>query len=117
MESSYGAGNDNRSTLPHDWRSILAAASTEAEVVEFVRGYLATWGAEELALLPPECRPGRIKDAEDINRWAWELASTHCAAACDDTGRPVLEEMLVFATQAAAHISQMQYVPTESLQN
>lgn len=115
MDLRYGNGNNRRAAWPHDWRSILAAASTEEEVLEFVRGYLATWGAEELASLPAECRPGRVKDAEDINRWTFELASTYCAATFDKDDMPVLEHMLVFATQAAAQLSKVRAARTNSL--
>ncbi|MGZ5583629.1 MAG: hypothetical protein ACXWF2_11055 [Usitatibacter sp.] len=108
MATSLGTGNDDGAAIPHDWRSILAAASTEEEILQFVRGHLARWGAEELASLPPECRPGRIRDAEDISRWAFELASTHCAAAFEMDGMPVLDEMLDFATAAAARLSKVQ---------
>lgn len=116
MDPRYEVGNNRRAARPHDWRSILAAASTEEEVLEFVRGYLATWGTQDLASLPAECRPGRVKDAEDIGRWAFELASSHCAATFDKDDMPVLEHMLVFATEAAAHLSQVQAARIDSLQ-
>ena len=64
---------------PEDWRNLILASTQEEEVVGLVRDHMARWSPEEIARLPEECRPPRIRDAEDISRWAFELASTHCA--------------------------------------
>ena len=57
-------------------RRILARlddAETEREVVEIVRESLAQLTAEDLTLLPAECRPGRIRDHHDIAEYALRL--------------------------------------------
>lgn len=36
----------------------LREVSSEDEVVELVRIYLGSWRPEELAEIPPQCRPG-----------------------------------------------------------
>jgi 2-keto-4-pentenoate hydratase/2-oxohepta-3-ene-1,7-dioic acid hydratase in catechol pathway len=55
-------------------------AHTEAEVVIAVRDGLRDWSPAELAQLPPPCRPGKIRDAEDIANLAYTLTSTRIAS-------------------------------------
>src|SRR5712664_3610313 len=44
----------------------LISAQTEAEIVAIVRDYLGGWHPRELAELPSACRPGVIRDGEDL---------------------------------------------------
>jgi hypothetical protein len=90
-----------------DWRNLIRASSREDDVVELMRDHLARWTPEEIARLPVDCRPPRIRDAEDISRWAFELASTHCAQASRGDDEPMLERMLEFVTQAAIRLSEL----------
>jgi hypothetical protein len=48
----------------------LSKATSVAEILEVTRAYLSSWSVEELERLPDACRPGRVKSAEDIERWA-----------------------------------------------
>lgn len=89
------------------WQPHLAAASTEPEVVAVVRDYLATWSPDEIARLPQECRPGRIKDGEDVARFAFELATCHCGAALPDADDELLTRMLVVVSHACTRISEI----------
>jgi hypothetical protein len=93
---------------PEDWRNLIRATNREEEVLELVRDHMARWTPEEIAQLPEDCRPPRIRDAEDISRWAFELASTHCAAGATGQDDNHLERMLEFVTQAAVRLSELQ---------
>ena len=90
---------------PEDWRNLILASTQEEEVVGLVRDHMARWSPEEIARLPEECRPQRIRDAEDISRWAFELASTHCAQSLTADEDGLLDRMLEFVTQAAMRLS------------
>ena len=91
-----------------DWRSVIQAATTEEQIVSATRDYLASWGPEDIIRLPLDCRPARrIKDGEDISQWAFRLASAHCAAEMDLDNEPMLLKMLVFVTQAAIRLSEV----------
>src|SRR5688572_11513145 len=96
-----------------DWRNLMREALQEQEVVGLVRDHLARWTPEEIARLPEECRPPRIRDAEDVSRWAFDLASTHCAQVSGTDVEPLLEQMLEFVTQAAVRISELNAAPSE----
>lgn len=96
-----------RDSAPHDdWRNLIRASGHEEEVLSLVRDHMARWSPEEIARLPEDCRPGRIRDAEDISQWAFLLASNHCAGyGRDDDG--LLERMLELVTQAAIRLSEL----------
>lgn len=98
---------------PEDWRNLIRASATEDDVVEMVRDHLARYSPEEIARLPEECRPPRIRDAEDISHWAFELARTHCAQDGDDDHETVLERLLEFVTQAAVRLSELKATAAE----
>ncbi|HYC36511.1 MAG TPA: hypothetical protein VEC19_08835 [Usitatibacter sp.] len=83
-----------------NWRDLLARCDSEEAIISVTREYLASWNPEELAMLPEACRPGRIRDGEDITQWAFELASAHCASGHDPAADPLLVKMLVFLTEA-----------------
>ena len=97
-----------------DWRNLMREAAHEQEVVGLVRDHLARWTPEEIARLPEDCRPPRIRDAEDVSRWAFELASTHCAQNMSEADEPLLDRMLEFVTQAAMRLSALNAEPAES---
>ena len=93
---------------PEDWRNLILASTQEDEVLELVRDHMARWSPEEIARLPEDCRPPRIRDSEDISRWAFDLASTHCAQTTRNEDDVLLDRMLEFVTQAAVRLSELQ---------
>jgi hypothetical protein len=48
------------------WYRQLDSAKGPLEVVAIVRDYLATWTPHDLSRIPQACRPGRVRDEEDI---------------------------------------------------
>jgi hypothetical protein len=67
----------------------LSAARTTEDVLQVTRGYLLSWGREELARLPNNCRPRRVRDIEDVERWADRLVeeSAHSTLFLEDEVR------------------------------
>jgi hypothetical protein len=51
-------------------------ARTESDVVAILRESLRDWAPDELARLPEKCRPGKIRDGEDIADLAFTLTKT-----------------------------------------
>ena len=99
---------ERASAPPEDWRNLILQAAHQDEVLALVRDHMALWAPDEIARLPEDCRPGRIRDAEDISRWAFNLASTHCAQHLSAEDEPFLDRMLEFVTQAAIRLSALQ---------
>lgn len=80
----------------------LLRANTEEEVVALVRFFLASWHPEELSEIPAGCRPGKVRDAEDIGDLAYELARARIAASGP---QHLLTEMEAFFAQACSRLS------------
>ena len=60
------------------WEERIARATSEDEVVDVARDYLATISHAEFALLPEKLRPHKIVDAADITTYAFDLARHEC---------------------------------------
>jgi hypothetical protein len=80
-------------------------ATTEEGVVELVRTYLGSWHPEELSQIPAPCRPGKVRDAEDVGDCAYELTRARIAA---NGPQPLLVEMETFFAQACAKLSELE---------
>lgn len=83
----------------------LLPVTSEEEVVELVRVYLGGWRPEELAEIPSCCRPGKIRDAEDVGDCAYELTKARIAANGPQT---LLVEMETFFAQACSRLSELE---------
>ena len=83
----------------------LLHANTEEEVVDLVRTFLAGWRPEELSEIPAGCRPGKIRDAEDVGDLAYELTRARIAASGP---QQLLKEMEVFFAQACSRLSELE---------
>ena len=104
MESAFA------STRASIFRRLHLAAS-EAEVLALVRDYLAEWRPEELGQVPRPCRPGKMRDAEDVADCAFELTQ---ARMHDAEANPLLVEMESFMAQACSRISELEGTATRS---
>src|SRR5688572_8741772 len=60
------------------WQGRLDTASTEAEVVDITRDFLATVSPYDIARLPEQCRPRKMVDANDITNYAFLIVRHHC---------------------------------------
>ena len=83
----------------------LLQVTTEEEVVELVRVYLGSWRPEELAEIPSHCRPGKVRDAEDVGDCAYELTKARIAA---NGPQSLLVEIETFFAQACARLSELE---------
>jgi hypothetical protein len=101
-------GFDPRAGSPPDWLRLVLASTSEAEVTSTTRDYLAAWLPQEIARLPKECWPGRIRDGVDISNLAFVLARAHCFHTGPERDKALLEKMMVFFTHAATRIARIQ---------
>ena len=84
-----------------DWLKKVRRAADERELVGLARDYLAGWYHGDLAEIPEECRPTRVKDIEDIHYWSTRLAESFCEAAAHAGRIEAHREMLAFFMEAA----------------
>ena len=93
------------------WPQVLDDATTEHELVNIVREYLATLGPDEITRLPADCRPGKISDGEDIGDFAFRLATAHLEFAGSRADRQLLERVMGFFTHAASRLALLPAAP------
>lgn len=86
------------------WHERLAEALTADEIIGVVKDYLATWRPDELARLPGDCRPGPMRDGEDIALYAFSMVRHQCLAGGSD---PELHRLATFFSAASHRLSQV----------
>jgi hypothetical protein len=87
------------------WQARLKEASTPQDVVDAARDFLALRTSQEMALLPEECRPGEIRDEDDLTRYALKLASSNPEPGSPEAG--VVRRVGTFFTRAALKIVEL----------
>jgi thiamine biosynthesis protein ThiC len=92
---------------PLTWQERLDDATNEHEVLQVVRDYLATISHEEFASLPPELRPGKIVDANDVTTYAFDLVRQECH---DEGLQHIVQRMGHILSRASIRLSQIMVV-------
>ena len=85
-----------------DWIQKIGLVRSQLELLELTREYLASWYHGDLALIPEECRPTRIRDTDDLHYWSERLAEAFCAGALHGEKPDLHRQMLAYFTAAAA---------------
>ena len=86
----------------------LRAAASESDVVELAREYMSEWLPEEFGRLPADCRPGKLRDAEDLNTLAFNLTQACVLFDLDARDVALVEEMDAFVGQACRRIAEIE---------
>ena len=81
------------------WQGRLNSSSTESEVVDVARDFVAQFDHEEIASLPEKCRPFKFTDAEDLAGYAFTLVN-HVTGG-DTRAARVLEKLAAFFSHAS----------------
>jgi hypothetical protein len=89
------------------WYSQLDRAKTVSEAVAVARDFMATWSPEDLALLPPACRPGRLRDEEDIEALHEMLVEAYRDARTTGRELDALQRMTSFMVRTSIRIAEI----------
>jgi len=92
------------SSFSVSWEHWVELASTEHEVVELAREYLAQLGPAEIATLPTICRPRKLVDAGDVSSYALDLVRDGCA---DEEPSELVHKLAAFFSSASMRLSQL----------
>ena len=85
----------------------VAAAGTKRELVEVAREYLATYSPREIARLPEECRPARIKSIDDVFYWHQRLVDVYFASVVGASVSSEYQELLTFFLAAVRRAAEL----------
>ena len=94
--------------------------TSEHDVIGLVREYLSEWRPEELSRFPIDCRPGRLRDAEDLNEFAYQLARACVSFEAQPEDIPAIEQMDAFigaALRRTAEIKLTDHAAAEAPRN
>lgn len=86
------------------WPQRLDECASAAEVVDVVRVFMARFDPEEIASLPPGCRPGKIVDADDVSALAVDLMRQTCR---DGEPRELLHKLAAVFAHASGRIAEL----------
>ena len=89
------------------WNEILSLATSEADVARIARDYLSEWGPADLAELPEHCRPGKIRDGQDVNDLAFRLTHLRFTPGYEPVEDGPLASMEWFFAQACQHLARI----------
>src|SRR5260221_2254153 len=86
------------------WYRRVDTAKSPLEVVAILRDYVAIWTPEDIGRLPEACRPGRLRDEQDV-----ELLHTSLVEAYRETREAgehltALQEMTGMVVRASIRI-------------
>ena len=96
------------------WRTYLRSATTEQAVVELVRIYLDSWSPEEVARVPAGTWPVSITTGREVMHEALKIGQAHSAFSGTRASLALLQELLLFMTQASVRAAQLMPLPGES---
>ena len=91
--------------MSYGWQDRLDQANTREEIVATARDFVARLSAEEYSKLPPDCRPHKIVDADDVVDYAVTLVKRSCEG--DRMSDAVLQHLGSFFTGACLRLSQL----------
>jgi hypothetical protein len=89
------------------WHRQIDDAASVAEVVSIARDFLATWTPPELARLPEECRPGKIRDESDIAELHARLAEEYRTTRASGDELTTLQVITSFMVRTSVRIAEL----------
>jgi len=89
------------------WYSQLDRAKTVGDAVAVARDFMATWSPEELALLPPSCRPGRLRDEEDVEALHATLVEAYRQSRATGPELDALQRITSFVVRASIRLAEL----------
>jgi hypothetical protein len=95
------------------WRTYLRSATTEDAVIDVVRVYLDSWSPDEIARVPAGVWPLSIRTGRELIREALKVGQAHSTFAGTRQGLALLQELLLFLTQASVRVAQLTPLPGE----
>lgn len=89
----------------HRWRTELKSCASEVEVLKVVERFLGEWTAEELRQLP--VAPATFTSGRAVSDFTFLLGHAHSKYDGPNESLLLLQEMLLFFTQASVRVAQL----------
>src|ERR1700716_2891244 len=89
------------------WYRQVDNAKTGLEVVAVARDYLASWGPQEISLLPESIRPARMRDEQDIEILHAKVIDEYHGTHATGDALDALQRMTSFVVRAAIRLAEL----------
>jgi hypothetical protein len=89
------------------WYRQIDSAKSTLEVVSIVRDYLATWTPHELSRLPPACRPGRLRDEQDVETLHSALVDEYRNTRATGEDLDLLQQLTSLLVRASIRLAEL----------
>jgi hypothetical protein len=96
------------------WYRQLDNAKSPLEVVAVARDFMAGWSPQDLARLPDACRPGKLRDAIDIESLHAQLVDAYRDTRASGEALKSLQELTSFFVRASMRIAELGQSPEKS---
>jgi hypothetical protein len=93
------------------WYHLIDDARRPLEVVAIARDYIASWTPQELARLPAACRPGKLRDEEDIEMLHSRLVDEYRNTRASGEELSYLQQLMSFLVRASIRIAELRDGP------
>lgn len=93
--------------MPQSWSRQIEDARSPQQVAEIVRDYLAMWAPEELSLLPPACRPGHVRSAQDVDELHSRLVEEYHRDRARGAALSALQRLTNVIVHASVRIAEL----------
>jgi len=100
----------------HRWHEQVEAAASCPAILATVQDFLVSLKASDVERLPPDCRPGAIHEASDIDAWNLRLAEAVKALWGTDQDLEVLTEVAQLFLRASVKLSRLAGADSHPLQ-
>lgn len=94
------------------WYRQVDSAKSALEVVAIVRDYLATLTPHDIGLLPAACRPGKIRDEEDIETLHGVLVEEYRITRATGEELSLLQQLTSMMVRASIRIAELREAVT-----
>jgi hypothetical protein len=89
------------------WFSQIDRASSVAEVIGVARDFVATLTPDDLKLLPPDCRPGKLRDEADIEELHAMLVEAYRNSRATGQELETLQRLTSFVVRASIRLAEL----------
>jgi hypothetical protein len=89
------------------WFRQIDFATSPADVMAVARDFVAAWEPADLALLPPSCRPGKLRGEADITELHSCLVEEYRTSQATGESLKRLQEMTSFVVRAAIRLAEL----------
>lgn len=90
------------------WFRQIDHATSAGDIVAIARDYLATWTPGDLAKLPCECRPGRVKSPGDLEQLHACLVDECRQDRLQGEELSALQRLTSFVVRASVRLAQIE---------